>query len=92
MTMFECVRRSGYKLSEIKIPQHFINAPPNPEKLVRKTADFIMDGKLPAIYVDRDFNLMDGYCSYLIATALDYKKAKIMQFRRKKEDHKHVTG
>ena len=90
--MFECIRRSSSKLSDIKIPQLFLDSPPKADKLIKKTADFIKDGTLPAIYVDRDFNILDGYCSYLIATALDYKKAKIMQFRRKKEEHRHASG
>ena len=90
--MFECIKRSSSKLSDIKIPQMFLDCPPKADKMIKKTAEFIKDGKLPAIYVDRDFNLLDGYCSYLIATTLDYKKAKIMQFRRKKEDHRHESG
>lgn len=90
--MFECIRRSSSKLGSIKIPQLFLDCPPKADKLIKKTAEFIKDGTLPAIYVDRDYNLLDGYCSYLIATALDYKKAKILQFRKKKEDNTNVSA
>ena len=81
--MFECAKRSGKKITDIKVPPHFIAAPPKPEKLIQKTAEFINEGRLQNIYVDKDFNLLDGYCSYLIATTLGYKKAKIVQFRKK---------
>lgn len=81
--MFECIRRNSRKLDEIIIRQHFIDSPPKPEKLIKKTAEFIKEGRLPAIYVDKDFYLLDGYCSYLIATTLGIRKVKIMQFRKK---------
>lgn len=84
--MFECVRRSGKKLNDIKVGNHFKNTPPNPEKLIKKTAEFINEGRLSAIYVDKEFNLLDGYCSYLIASTLDYKKAKIVQFRKRETE------
>ena len=84
--MFECIRRNGRKIDDINVPSHFIEASPKPEKLIKKTAEFINEGKLPAIYVDHDFNLMDGYCSYLIATTLGYRNAKIMQFRKRKKE------
>lgn len=84
--MLECVKRSGKKIKDIKVPAHFKATSPNPEKLIRKTAEFINEGRLEKIYVDKDFNLVDGYCSYLIATTLGYKKAKIVQFRNKKQE------
>lgn len=83
--MFECVRKSGKTIKNIKVGALFQNSPPNPEKLIRKTAEFINEGRLSAIYVDKDFNLLDGYCSYLIATTLDYKRAKIVQFRKREK-------
>ena len=84
--MFECIRRSGKKITDIKVPPHFINTQPRPEKLIKKTAEFINEGRLGKIDVDKDFNLLDGYCSYLIATTLGYKKAKIVQFRKKEKE------
>ena len=83
--MFECIKRYGNKIDAIKIPAHFKAAPPKPEKLIQKTAEFVKDGRLEKIYVDKDFNLIDGYCSYLIATTLGYKKAKIVQFRKREK-------
>lgn len=84
--MFECIKRSGKKIKDIKIENNFKNTPPNPEKLIRKTAEFIKEGRLSPIYVDRDFYLLDGYCSYLIATTLNYKRAKIVQFRKREKE------
>ena len=84
--MFETVKIRGSRIKDIKVPAHFKASPPNPEKLIRKTAEFINEGKLEKIYVDKDFNLMDGYCSYLIATTLGYKKAKIVQFRKRTKE------
>lgn len=84
--MFECVRRNGKKIKDIKIENHFINSPPKPEKLIKKTAEFIKEGRLSPIYVDKDFHLLDGYCSYLIASTLNYKKIKIMQFRKREKE------
>ena len=77
--MLKCIRRSSKNFNKIKIKQYF--STPNPEKLIKKTADFLNDGKLNAIYVDRDWNLLDGYCSYLIAKTLESRKVKIMQVR-----------
>ena len=83
--MFECIKRNGKKIDAIKVPPHFKAATPSPEKLIKKTADFLNEGRLEKIYVDKDFNLLDGYCSYLIATTLGYKKAKIVQFRKREK-------
>ena len=81
--MFECIKRSSKNLDKIIIRQNFIDTPPKPEKLIKKTAEFVKDGRLPAIYVDKDFILLDGYCSYLIATTLGIRNVKIVQFRKK---------
>ena len=83
--MFECVRRNGKKIKDIKIGNHFI--PPKPEKLIKKTAEFIKEGRLSPIYVDKNFYLLDGYCSYLIATTLNYNSAKILQFRKRDKEN-----
>ena len=50
---------------KIKIPQSFIDNPPNPEKLIHKMLVFSRESELDDIYVDDHFNLKDGYCSYL---------------------------
>lgn len=83
-TMLECFRRNSKNLNKIKIKQDFIDNAPNPEKVIKKTADFLNGGKLNAIYVDREWNLIDGYCSYLIAKTLESRKVKIIQVRENK--------
>lgn len=79
--MLKCVRRSGKRLGEVKVSKEFEESQPKPKKLIIKTAEYMNGAKLPPIYVDKGFNLIDGYCSYLIATALDVKKVKIIQVR-----------
>ena len=83
--MFECIKKNLKKIDAIKIPAHFTATTPSPEKLIRKTAEFVKDGRLEKIYVDKDLNLLDGYCSYLIAKELGYKNVKIVQFRKKEK-------
>ena len=39
--------------------------------------------KLPPIYIDDEYYLIDGYCSYLIAKTLNVK-VKIVQVRNTK--------
>lgn len=84
--MLECIRRSSKNLKKIKIRQDFIDSAPKPEKVIKKTAEFLNGGKLNSIYVDKDFNLIDGYCSYLIATTLETRKVKILQVRESKKE------
>jgi hypothetical protein len=72
-------------INKIKVPSEFIENPPKPEKVIIKTAKFFETGELEKIYVDEGFNLLDGYCSYLIATTLGKvmtkKKVKIVMVR-----------
>ena len=63
-------------IDRIKVPSEFIENPPKPEKVISKTAKFFETGELEKIYVDEGFCLLDGYCSYLIATILGKKKTK----------------
>lgn len=60
---------------KITIPNEFLRTQPLPEKIIQKTADFYETGKLEKIYVDKDFKLVDGYCSYLIAKEIEVGKA-----------------
>lgn len=66
---------------KIKIPQSFIDNPPNPEKLIHKMLVFSRERELDDIYVDDHFNLKDGYCSYLIAQQVgaDFVKIKMVK-------------
>lgn len=72
-------------INKIKVPSEFVENPPKLEKLFVKTKKFLETGELEKIYVDKEFNLLDGYCSYLIATTLGKvmtkKKVKIIMVR-----------
>jgi hypothetical protein len=72
-------------INRIKVPSEFIENPPKPEKIITKTANFFETGELEKIYIDENFYLLDGYCSYLIATTLGKvmtkKKVKIIMVR-----------
>ena len=82
--MFECFRRNIKIIEKIKIRNCFFNTPPRPEKLIQKTADYMQGQKLPPIYIDDEYYLIDGYCSYLIAKTL-HTKVKIVQVRNSKK-------
>ena len=62
---------------KIKIPQRFIDCPPNPEKLIHKVLVFSRESELDDILVDENFYLVDGYCSYLIAQQVGPEFVKI---------------
>ncbi len=61
-------------IEKIKIPADFLECTPKPEKLILKTADYINKGELSPVYIDKDYNLIDGYCSYLIYKTLYHEK------------------
>ena len=63
-------------INKIKVPSEFVENPPKPEKVIAKAAKFFKTGELEKIYVDEGSNLLDGYCSYLIAIILGKKKTK----------------
>jgi hypothetical protein len=78
-------RMFSKNITKIKVPSEFIENPPKPQKLIEKTARFFETGELEKIYIDENFYLLDGYCSYLIATTLGKvmtkKKVKIVMVR-----------
>lgn len=66
------VYESGYEyyinLSDIKVPLEFYSTPPRFQKMSKKWKYYMDTGKLESkIIVDRNFNLVDGYTSYIIA-------------------------
>jgi hypothetical protein len=65
----------------IKIPQRFIDYPPNPEKLIHKVLVFSRESELDDILVDENFYLVDGYCSYLIAQQVGPQFVKIKMLK-----------
>ena len=66
-------------INKIKVPSEFIENPPKPEKVIAKTAKFFEAGEIEKIYIDDEFNLLDGYCSYLIAKEVGTHFVKIKQ-------------
>lgn len=51
---------------EIKIKEEFYAIPPKYFKYRRRLNNFIKYGELSPIIIDRNFELVDGYISYLI--------------------------
>lgn len=68
MIKIKKIRRRFFK--DIVVSAEFKSTQPLPQKLIRKTADFLISGNLEKIYIDKDFKLIDGYCSYLIVKEL----------------------
>ena len=66
---------------KIKISQEFLDHPPRPEKVIEKMLKFSRESELDDIFVDEDFYLLDGYCSYLIAQQVGVEFVKIKQVR-----------
>lgn len=65
-------KRKTVPLEEIKITEQFAKTRPDPIRLVQKTEDFLYHKNLPAIVLDREYTLVDGYMSYLILKALGF--------------------
>lgn len=81
--MLDCIKMKFIKLEKIKISQDFVASQPKPEKLILKTSEFLNGAKLEPILIDKDRNLIDGYCSYLIAKTLNSKKFKVVMVKEK---------
>ena len=66
------------KLSKIKVPKCFEVKPPKKEKMKDKLFTLWLDGfdSLPPIIIDKHYNLIDGYCTYLIACRSTQKKVE----------------
>lgn len=71
------IKLGKWNYHKIKIPQRFIENPPNPEKLIHKVLVFSRESELDDILVDENFYLVDGYCSYLIAQQVGPQFVKI---------------
>ena len=71
------------EISKIKIPEHF--SKPNPKKLQQKFKYYKENHKFESqIVIDLDYNLIDGYTSYLIAK--NYNKTTVIaKLKRNKE-------
>jgi hypothetical protein len=68
---------------EIVVPNRFAKHSPKPEKLIGKTLKFSYTGDLGDILVDEKMELIDGYCSYLIAqhVGTEYIKIKMVKVK-----------
>lgn len=78
-------KRKRIKLSKITIPKCFEKTPPKPEKLIKKTINYINTGELSPICVSgKNYVLVDGYCSYLIRKACGEEKVKIVYVDERK--------
>lgn len=64
-------------INEIKIREEFLTTPPNYRKFRKKENTFIKYGELGKIVIDRNYELIDGYCSYLICKKYDIGKAPV---------------
>lgn len=53
-------------INNIVIDYEFQLKSPNPRKFKNKEKEFIKNGTLGKILLNKDFVLVDGYCSYLI--------------------------
>ena len=71
---------------EIKVPNRFQKHPPKPELVISKMVRFIIERNLGDVLVDENMEMIDGYCSYLIAKQLGTEYIKIKQVRLKNNE------
>lgn len=64
-------------IGEIKIKNMFLATPPSYFKYRRKPNNFIKYGELSPIIIDRNFELVDGYISYLIMKRFSVGKVPV---------------
>lgn len=65
-------------INKIIIPVDFLLSPPKESKMSWKMKSFAMTGKLQSsIVLDKNWNLVDGYTSYIIARKLNMKMVKV---------------
>lgn len=62
---------------EIKIKEEFLATPPKYEKYRKKEKAFVEYGELEKIVIDRNYELIDGYCSYLICKKYNIGKVPV---------------
>ena len=64
-------------INEIQIKKDFLIHSLKYEKYRKKEKVFIKYGELGKIVVDRNYELIDGYCSYLICKKYDIGKVPV---------------
>lgn len=66
------------KLSKIKIPKQMLKTPPHPYKIQQKYSYYRYTHKfVDEIILDKHYELLDGYTTYLLAKMFGYKKIKV---------------
>ena len=71
------IRNIGFQLMRLKLEKNFLLLHPITENSGRKKNTFIKYGELGKIIIDRNYELIDGYCSYLICKKYDIGKAPV---------------
>lgn len=61
----------------LKLGKNFLLLHPITKKYRKKENTFIKYGELGKIIIDRNYELIDGYCSYLICKKYDIGKAPV---------------
>ena len=64
-------------INEIQIKKEFLIHPPKYEKYRKKEKTFIKYGELGKIVINRNYELIDGYCSYLICKKYNMGKVPV---------------
>lgn len=64
-------------IKDIVITYNFQLTSPNPKKFKRKLHDFKKSGILARIEINKNFELVDGYCFYLICKKYDIGKVPV---------------
>lgn len=64
-------------INEIVITEDFLTHPPKYAKYRIKERLFIKSGELRRIVINRNYELLDGYCSYLIFKKYDIGKIPV---------------
>ena len=79
-------------IEKIKIPQEFRQTPPNSKKMEKKWEYYRKTGKLQSpILLTRDYVLVDGYTSYIIAYETDMGVAPVQFIDNACDDTKENT-
>ena len=67
-------------LDNIKVPKHFAESVPAPEKIAARVDAFRKTGGFDReIIVDKDNNLLDGYTAYLVAKMLNVHRVRCVK-------------
>lgn len=71
------IRNIGFQLMRLRLGKNFLLLHPIIINTEKKEKTFIKYGELGKIVIDRNYELIDGYCSYLICKKYDIGKAPV---------------